>query len=210
MKLKVYTADGSSASEKEFDAIREFEGDKGLLALKQAVLALQANRRQGTVSTKTMGTVSGTGKKPFRQKGSGTARQGTRRAPQMRGGAVAMGPQPRDWSQKVNKKARKVALQRALFDRVVDGDIDVIERFEAPEKPKTKEFNAIVNRIAPKGNVLVVDDAWADTVALSARNIGRLEVTSAATLNCHDLCLYDKFIITEQGLNKVLDRANAR
>jgi len=142
MKIKFFSADGSSTSEKDFP-IPQFEGDKGLQALKQVILAIQANQRQGTVSTKTRSTVHGTGKKPFRQKGSGTARQGSKVAPQHYHGSVAHGPQPRDFSQRVNKKMRQMALSRALFDRVVDGEVSVIEKWEVADR-KTKLFNELV------------------------------------------------------------------
>ncbi|NBB79465.1 MAG: 50S ribosomal protein L4, partial [Verrucomicrobia bacterium] len=106
MKLKVYTADGTASEEKDFAQFPVFEGDKGVAALRQVILAHQANARQGNASTKTRAEVRGSGKKLFRQKGSGTARQGSRRVPHQRHGGVAHGPRPRDFSQKINRKMK--------------------------------------------------------------------------------------------------------
>jgi len=206
MKIKFFSADGSSASEKEFP-IPQFEGDKGLQALKQVILAVQANQRQGTVSTKTRSTVHGTGKKPFRQKGSGTARQGSKVGPQHYHGSVAHGPQPRDFSQRVNRKMRNVALSRALFDRVVDGEVAVIEKWDVAER-KTRLFNDLLGKVAPDGKVLVLDDSWSDQNILAARNIQRLEVNEASDVNAFDLSNYDQVIFSEKGLERLLTRLN--
>lgn len=206
MKLKVYTSDGASSSEKDY-AIPQFEGDKGVQALKQVVLAIQANRRLGTVSTKTRANVHGTAKKPFRQKGSGIARQGTKVGTQHYHGSVAHGPQPHDWSQKINKKMKTLALQRALFERAAEGDVTVIEKWEVAEK-KTKLFNSVVTAIAPKGRVLVVDDSWSDQSLLAARNVSRLEVDEASDINALHLCDYDAIIVSEKGIEKLLTRVN--
>jgi large subunit ribosomal protein L4 len=207
MKLKVYTSDGASSSEKDY-AIPTFEGDKGIQALKQVVLAYQANQRLGTVSTKTYGTVHGTGKKPFRQKGTGIARQGSRKGPQHYHGAVAHGPQPRDWSQKINKKMKTLALQRAFFERAAEGDVAVIEKWDIAGEKKTKQFNTVVTAIAPKGRVLVVDDSWSDQSILAARNVSRLEVDEASDINALHLCDYDVIIVSEKGIEKLLTRVN--
>lgn len=204
MKLKVYTADGASSEEKDY-AIPEFEGEKGIQALKQVILAYMANQRQGTVSTKTRANVHGTSKKPFRQKGTGMARQGSKVGPQHYHGSVAHGPQPRDWSQKINKKMRQLALRRALFDRVVDGDFSVIEKWDVADR-KTKLFESIVTSIAPTGKVLVVDDSWNDQCVLAARNVKRLAVNEASDINALDLSRYDSIIVSEKGMDKLLNR----
>ena len=176
-------------------------------ALKQVVLAHLANRRQGTVSTKTRSTVHGTGKKPFRQKGSGTARQGTKVGTQHYHGSVAHGPQPRDWSQRLNRKMKRLALRRALFERAVDGEVAVIEKWEVTEQ-KTKAFSSVLTHIAPRGKVLVLDDAWADATILAARNLARVEITEASDVNALDFCHHDTIIVTEKGLETILARAN--
>lgn len=204
MKLKVYTSDGGNSKKKEF-AIPEFEGDKGLYALKQTVIAYQANQRLGCASTKTRGEVRGSGKKPWRQKGTGMARAGSRRSPIWRGGGITFGPRIRDYSQQINKKVKTLAFQRAIFDRVVDGDVGVIERIEISE-PKTKLLNGIIEKIAPQGSVLVVDDNFSDPAKLAARNIERVAITEADTVNAFDFTHYDKIILSTKGIEKVLIR----
>ena len=204
MKLKVYTSDGGNSKKKEF-AIPEFEGDKGLYALKQTVIAYQANQRLGCASTKTRGEVRGSGKKPWRQKGTGMARAGSRRSPIWRGGGITFGPRIRDYSQQINKKVKTLAFQRAIFDRVVDGDVGVIERIEISE-PKTKLLNGIIEKIAPQGSVLVVDDNFSDPAKLAERNIERVAITEADTVNAFDFTHYDKIILSTKGIEKVLIR----
>ncbi|MDR2845235.1 MAG: 50S ribosomal protein L4 [Puniceicoccales bacterium] len=208
MKLKVYTADGSNFAEKEFDAFPKLEDGKGAALLKQTVIAYQANKRQGTSKTKDYGEVAGSGKKILRQKGSGGSRHGDKRAPQLYKGGVVFGPRPRDWSKTITASARKLALQRALIDIATDGGLNVIERFEVAQ-PKTKLFSAVIDRISPAGKVLIVDAAWADNSVLAARNVERVTITDATTLNALDLVRYQQVLISEQGLQKVLERANA-
>jgi large subunit ribosomal protein L4 len=205
MKLKVFSSDGENTSEKDF-AIPSFDGDKGLKALRQVLLSYLANKRQGTHSTKTSSTVHGTGKKPFRQKGTGQARQGARNRNQHYHGAVTHGPHPRDYSQKISKKLKRLAFSRALFDRAVAGEVEVIERFEVAE-PKTRLFNQLLTRIQGGARkVLIVDDSWAHNTLLAARNIERLSLQEASDLNALDLAQYDKIIISEKGIDKVLNR----
>lgn len=206
MKLKYHSTDVSTTTEKEF-AIPTFEGDKGLFALRQVIIAYQANERLGTHSTLNHRTVSGTGKKPFNQKGTGRSRQGSRIGNQHYHGGVYKGPKPRDYSQKINKKMKTLAFQRALFDRASTGDIEVIAAFEVAQ-PKTKLFVDIVDRLQPAGKVLIVDDAWAENTALAGRNIERLSMCEAASLNALDLCQYKKIVLSEKGINTVLARAN--
>jgi large subunit ribosomal protein L4 len=213
MKLKVYTSDGANFAEKDFASFPSFEGDKGVALLKQTVVAYQANLRQGTSKTKNYGEVAGSGKKYLRQKGSGGSRHGDKRAPQLYKGGVVFGPRPRDWSKTITAKARKLALARALFDLANSGGLNVIERLEVAEA-KTKLFNAIVEKVAPtpekgKGNILLVDVAWGETTALAARNIKRVYVTDAASLNALDLVRFNQVLISEQGLQQVLARATA-
>ncbi|MCH2154559.1 MAG: 50S ribosomal protein L4 [Opitutales bacterium] len=205
MKFKLYSADGSSASEKEINEFPEFEGNKGLAALRQVVIAHQANKRQGNASTKTRAEVAGTGKKPFRQKGTGGARQGTRRAPQHYKGGVAFGPKPRDYSQKINRKLKTLAFGRALFDRASAGELDLIEKWEVTEA-KTKLFKGILSNIGAEGKTLVVDDAFGDKEVLAARNLEKVAITNASQVNALDLVRYDQIIISEQGMATLLSR----
>lgn len=208
MKLKVYSKDGAEVGEKDY-ALPEFEGTRGLQALRQVVIATQANQRQGTVKTKTRAEVSGSGKKPFRQKGTGMARQGSRRSPLWRKGGVVFGPRPRDYSQKVNKKVRRLAFQRALFDSATGGGLHVIESWEVAE-PKTKLFDALIGKIVPSGKVLVIDEEFSDTTALSARNLERVYIGEQSDISATDLLRFKQIVISEKGLEGLLARANGK
>jgi large subunit ribosomal protein L4 len=205
MKFKVYTPDGSSTSEKEVAEWPVLEGDKGVQALRQYVLAVRNNQRQGNACTKTRSEVSGTGKKPFKQKGTGGARQGSRRSVIWRKGGVVFGPRPRDFSEKVNRKVKLLALERALFERATDGRVDLIQCFDCAEI-KTKLMNQVLERIAPEGKVLLIDDAFDSKVVLSARNIERVGMVDPTTLNALDLLSYQRIIITEKGTDTLIAR----
>ncbi len=205
MKLKVYTVDGSSCAEKEF-ALPQLEEGKGVAALKQAIVAYQANLRQGSAKTKDYGEVAGSGKKQGPQKGSGGARHGDKRAPQLYKGGVVFGPRPRDWSKSINAKMKKLAFARALVDLANEGGLSVIERFEAAQ-PKTKIMASVFSKVFPKGKMLIVSEAWDDNTVLSIRNIERVSVTDAATLNALDLVAFDQVLVSEQGLQKIIERA---
>lgn len=207
MKLKVYTSDGSSFVEKEFANIPTFEGVKGVFALKETLVAYQANARQGNASTLDYGHVSGTCRKPFKQKGGGRSRHGTFKSVIHRGGAVVFGPVPRDWSLKTNKKVRQLAFKRALFNKCSAEKIVVIEEFAAPSK-KTKDMVATLSKIFEKGKVLLVDDQFSDEVALASRNIERVAFCETAQLNAFDLTRFDQIIVSGKGFDTVLARAN--
>jgi len=207
MKLRVFTPDGTSSVERDFP-IAEFEGNKGVAALKQVLVAYMANKRQGTVNTLTSSTVHGTGKKPFRQKGTGGARQGSRTRVQHYHGAVSHGPHPRDYSQKIPKRVKRLALERAFYERVRDGEVDVIQCFEAAE-PKTRVMNAVLANIDAKARkILIVDANWEDAVILSARNLARVYMTEASSINALDLSRYDRVVVSENGIKTILARLN--
>lgn len=206
MKLKLFTSDASKSSEKEFN-LPTFEGDKGLQAVKEVVVAHRANARQGTRSTKTRGEVRGGGKKPWAQKGTGRARAGSIRSPLWSGGGVVFGPKPRDFSKKINGKVKALAFSRALFDRATAGDIAVIETF-ASKDAKTKAMNTVVNRIAPKGKVLIVDAPFTTEAQRAARNLGRVTLQEAAKLNTLDLVQYSAIVVSSKALDQIIARAN--
>src|SRR5271169_2073703 len=155
MKIVIKNIEGKQQGELEvkFPLI---EDGKGTQAVHDAVTAYRAAQRSGTACTKNVGEVSGSNKKPWRQKGTGRARAGSNRSPLWVGGGVVFGPKPRDYSKKINSKVKALAFSRALFDRASAGEIDVIEHFEI-EPVKTKAVNVIVNRIAPTGKILLVD-----------------------------------------------------
>ncbi len=207
MKLKVYSPDGKTSREEEFSGIPVFEDQKGVQTLKEVIVAIRANMRLGTHCTKTRGEVRGGGKKPFKQKGTGRARAGSTRSPLWGGGGVVFGPKPRDYSKKINARVRKLALQRALFDRASAGEIDVIEAWQVVT-PKTKEFVQIVTRIAPKGKVLIVDAPFSVDAARAARNIQRVSLQEASKLNPLDLAQYKRIIVSSKALETIITRVN--
>jgi large subunit ribosomal protein L4 len=205
MKLKVFSADGASSREQDFDGLPTFEGDRGLQAVKEVIVAINANNRLGTHSTKTRGEVRGGGKKPWRQKGTGRARAGSIRSPLWAGGGVVFGPKPRDYSKKINAKVKALAFSRALFDRASAGEIDVIERFEGS---KTKVVNTVIGLIAPKGKVLVVDAGFTAEATRATRNICRVSLQDASKLNTLDLAQYRKIIVSSAALEKIIARVS--
>jgi len=207
MKLTVFSSDGKTSSQRDFTGLPSFEGDKGLQAVKEVIVAINANNRQGTHSTKTRGEVRGGGKKPWRQKGTGRARAGSIRSPLWVGGGVVFGPKPRDYSKKVNGKVRLLAFSRALFDRAVAGELAVIEAFDS-SSTKTKAINEVVGRIAPAGRVLLVDAPFSESTARASRNIARVSLQEAAKLNTLDLAQHAKIIVSSKALEAILARVN--
>ena len=206
MKLKVYSPDGAQSREADF-GIPTLEGDKGVQAVKEVVVAHQANARLGTHSTKKRGEVRGGGKKPWRQKGTGRARAGSIRSPLWSGGGVVFGPKPRDYTQKINGKVKALAFRRALFDRAAAGELDVIERFEVSPL-KTKSMDQVLSRIAPAGKMLIVDDPFSAEIRRVARNLGRVTLQEAVKLNTLDLCQYRKIVVSTKALEKIIARAS--
>jgi len=207
MKLKVFSSDGKTSREQDFAGLPTFEGDKGLQAVKEVIVAINANNRLGTHSTKTRGEVSGGGKKPWRQKGTGRARAGSTRSPIWVGGGVVFGPKPRDYSKKINSKVKSLAFSRALFDRASAGEVDVIDKWEvAPVK--TKVLNEIITRIAPKGKILIVDHEFTADTARAVCNLARISVQEASALNTLDLAQYKKIIVSSKALETIIARVN--
>lgn len=205
MELKFYSKDGKSSQSKKIEGFTAFEGDKGLDALTQVLVAYQANVRQGNACTKNYAEVRGSGRKIYRQKGTGRARHSSKQSPIHVGGAVVFGPKPRSYNQKINAKVKRLAFQRALFNLASEGNIDLIEAFEVSE-PKTREINSVLEQIQPKGKVLLVDQSFTDNLLLAVRNLERAFVMNASSVNAWDLVRYDRVIITEEGLQLLLNR----
>jgi len=175
----------------------------------QVVVAQQAAARQGTHSTKTRGQVRGGGKKPYRQKGTGWARQGSLRAPQYTGGGVVHGPVPRSYAQRTPKKMKAAALRGALSDRLRHGRVLVVSAFVDGDAPKTKDAVAVLtgaigNLIRP---VLVVAHRDDDLTWKSLRNVPRVHVLAEDQLNTYDVLASDHVVFTEQALTAFVDRA---
>jgi len=169
----------------------------------EVVKYIQAQRRAGTASTKTRGMVRGGGKKPYRQKGTGRARQGSRRSPVWRGGAVLFGPSPKDWSYRINKKLKQSALRAAITVRRREGHLIVVDKFDLPEI-KTKYMQAMLEELDVT-NALIVDLAPGQVLVRSARNIPFINVVDVSRLNVYDILLHEHLIITkaaQQALEK--------
>ncbi len=178
-----------------------FDVQTNVPLIHQVVVAQLAAARQGTQSTKRHGEVSGTGKKPFKQKGTGRARQGSLRAPQMRGGYVTHGPKPRDYDQRTPKKMIAAAVKGALSDRARNNRLHVIDAFALGDKPSTKSAQAIIAKLTGRRNVLVVLDRSDDVSYKSLRNIQNLHVLPVDQLNAYDVLLSDDVIFTKSALD---------
>ena len=173
------------------------------VVLHDAIVLSMANSRQGTHSTKTRAEVSGGGRKPWRQKGTGNARQGSIRAVQWRKGGIAFGPKPRDYSKKQNRKERRLALKSALTYKVRDNEIVVLESIKF-ETNKTKEMVNLLNKLELANNkVLLVVSELDDNVCLSSRNLGNVKVVLPEEVNTYDVVNSDKMVITETALKKL-------
>ncbi len=205
MKFKVYNSDGTFSREADIADIPTFDGDKGLQAVKDVVVAQAANARLGTHSTLTRGEVRGGGKKPWRQKGTGRARAGSSRSPLWSGGGVVFGPKPRDYSKKINAKVKALAFQRAFFDRATAGEVEIIEKLEVANG-KTKNLNGALGRILAQGRILLVDARFEPTSSRAARNLARVATAEAANLNVTELCRYDRILLTSSAMDTVVGR----
>ena len=178
-----------------------FDVQTNVPLIHQVVVAQQAAARQGTASTKRHGEVSGTGKKPFKQKGTGRARQGSLRAPQMRGGYVTHGPKPRDYDQRTPKKMKAAAVRGAVSDRARNGRLHVINEFAIGQTPSTKAAAAILAQLTQRRNVLIVLDRTDDLSYKSLRNIQGVHVLPVDQLNAYDILLSDDLVFTKAALD---------
>ncbi|MEV6928249.1 50S ribosomal protein L4 [Dactylosporangium sp. NPDC051485] len=181
-----------------------FDTQASIPLMHQVVVAQLNAARQGTHKAKTRGEVAGGGKKPYKQKGTGRARQGSIRAPQFTGGGVVHGPVPRDYSQRVNKKMKAAALRGALSDRARDGRIHVVETFVEGDTPKTKGALAVLRGITEARRVLVVLARDDEANWLSLRNEQSVHLLVADQLNTHDVLVADQVVFTTAALNEFL------
>jgi large subunit ribosomal protein L4 len=202
MSATVFTAD--EAMKAQIDLITDPE--KGRQAVHDVVVALRANRRRGTASTKTKAEVNLSGAKPWRQKGTGRARAGYKSSPVWVGGGVAFGPHPRDYSKKVPKKVKALAFRKALSERVLAGDVLLVDAFAVTEA-KTKQFLALVTETA--GNVrkiLIIGAGFDDKTYLAARNVKNTLLARAADVNTEQLLAFDKVVVTKDALAPLSER----
>ena len=199
-KVSVYNIEGSQVGEIELnDSVFGVEVNEHLVHM--AVVAHLAAKRQGTQSAKTRSEVSGGGKKPWRQKGTGHARQGSTRAPQWTGGGVVFAPKPRKYEIKLNKKERRFALKSALTSRVAENKIVVLDALNFDEI-KTKNFKAVMDNLKVS-KALVVMAEKNDNVVLSARNIPSVKTALTNTINVYDILKYDTLVVTKDAVNAI-------
>ena len=199
-KVSVLNMEGKQVDEIELnDAVFGVEVKENLVH--QAVLSQLANNRQGTQKAKTRSEVSGGGRKPWRQKGTGHARQGSTRAPQWTGGGIVFAPKPRDYSFKMNKKEKRIALLSALSSKVAESKIVVLDEFKLDEI-KTKKFVEVMNNLKVE-NALVVLEGENKNVVLSGRNIPSVKVTATNEINTYDVLKYTTLVVTKAAVEKL-------
>lgn len=181
------------------------ESGKGTQAVHDVVVALQAARRSGSANSKTKAEVNRSGRKPWRQKGTGRARAGSAGSPVWVGGGVVFGPKPRDYSKKVPKSVKRLALRKALTARITMGDVLVVDTFLVSE-PKTKTFVSLLKGHTPEEKVLILSDAFDLNTFRAARNVQPALLLNARDVNTEQLLAYRKILITEKGLSQLAER----
>ena len=201
MKLAIKDTKGKDQGELEvkFPLI---ENGKGTQAVHDVVVAYQAAQRMGTACTKTMGEVAGTGKKPWRQKGTGRARAGSFQSPLWRGGGVVFGPKPRDFAKKVSRKTRQLALRKALSERLRAGDVVVLDELKLGS-PKTKEFLGVLSALEITGSTLFVGQARDKNLALASRNVPNVSLATGDSLSTYDVLRPNKLVFTRGAFEQV-------
>lgn len=200
MAAKILTVEAAKAAK-----IEVVENGRYSQVVHDAVVALQANRRSGTASVKTKATVSGSGAKPWRQKGTGRARAGYKSSPVWVGGGVVFGPHPHDYSKKLSKTAKRIALRKALSERIKGGDVFIVDSFVVGQ-PKTKQFVAALNGITKEAKTLVVSASFDETTYLAARNVQPTLLMTASEVNTEQLLNFRKIVVTNDGLAQLAER----
>lgn len=200
MSATVLTIEAAKAA--NIDVI---ENGRGTQAVHDVVVALRANRRSGTACTKTKGEVALSGAKPWRQKGTGRARAGYKSSPVWVGGGVVFGPKPRDYSKKVTKSVRRLALRKALSSRIVGGDVLVVDSF-AIANPKTKEFVAWVKENVGVEKALIISTGFDENTFKAARNVQPTRLITSAEVNTEHLLAFKKIVITKDALAQLAER----
>ena len=205
LKLDVHTSEGKTNGSVDLPA-EIFDTEASIALMHQVVNAQLAAARQGTHKTKTRGEVRGGGRKPFRQKGTGRARQGSIRAPHYTGGGTVHGPQPRDYAQRTPKKMIKAALFGALSDRARNERIHVIEELVPGQKPSTKSAKAFLESLTERDNVLLVIGREDINARRSANNLPNVQILDAGQLNTYDVLKSDDVVFTASGLDAFLGK----
>lgn len=201
MKLTIKDTQGNNQGELEvkFPLI---EDGKGTQAVHDAVVAYMAAQRMGTACTKTMGEVAGTGKKPWRQKGTGRARAGSFASPLWRGGGVVFGPKPRDFGKKISRKTKQLALRKAISERLRAGDVLVVDDLKLAS-PRTKDFLAVLTALDVNGTTLVVSQGMDKNLTLATRNVPFVDITTSDVLTTYQVLRSDKLVFTRGAFEQV-------
>jgi len=201
MKLTIKDTKGNNQGELEvkFPLI---EDGKGTQAVHDVVVAYRAAQRMGTACTKNVGEVAGTNKKPWRQKGTGRARAGSFQSPLWRGGGVVFGPKPRDFTKKVSRNTRQLALRKALSERLKAGDVVLIDDLKLGSQ-KTKEFTGVLKALELKGTTLIVAQGVDKNLTLASRNVPNVELTTGDLLNTYDVLRSDKLVFTRSAFEQL-------
>jgi large subunit ribosomal protein L4 len=204
MKLTVKDMTGKDQGELEvkFPLI---ENGMGTEAVQQTVVAYRAAQRMGTACTKNVGEVAGTNKKPWRQKGTGRARAGSFQSPLWRGGGVVFGPKPRDFTKKISRSTRQLALRKALSERLKAGDVLVVDDLKLTS-PKTREFIGVLNALQLQGTTLIVSHGVDKNLLLASRNVPGVELTTGDSLNTYQVLRSDKLVFTRGAFENVEQR----
>ncbi|MCH9722829.1 MAG: 50S ribosomal protein L4 [Actinomycetia bacterium] len=209
VKIDVHSPDGSKDGSVELPA-ELFDVEANIALMHQVVTAQLAAARQGTHATKTRAMVRGGGRKPYRQKGTGRARQGSTRAPQFTGGGVVHGPQPRDYSQRTPKKMIAAALRGALSDRARNARIHAVTELVAGQTPSTKSAKSFLGTLTDRRRVLVVIGRTDDVGYRSVRNLPGVHVISPDQLNTYDVLKADDVVFSVEALNAYIERSSAK
>jgi large subunit ribosomal protein L4 len=202
MKATILTLEAAKAG-----GLPVIENGKGTQAVHDVVVAMRAARRSGTASTKTKEDVNLSGAKPWRQKGTGRARAGYKSSPVWVGGGVVFGPHPRDYTKKVTRSVKRLALRKALSSRIKAGDVLLVDSFSIAE-PKTKSFLSFLAGITPESKVLIVGKEFDQNTYLSARNVGRVQLMTAAEVNTEQLLGFKKVVLTNSALEQLVERTS--
>jgi large subunit ribosomal protein L4 len=200
MSAKTFTAEDAQSAN-----LVLVGAEKGRQAVHDLVTAYRANRRTGSANTKTRGEVSGNNKKIYKQKGTGNARHGDKRAPIFVGGGVVFGPRPRDYSKKVPKTVRKLALRRTLGDLISAGKLKTVDTFSIADG-KTKSFIAALDALAPLGKILVVGNSFDEPTYLAARNVGYAQLVTGSDVNVEQLLLANTVILVGDAVQTLAAR----
>ncbi len=206
MKISIKNLDGKSAGELEVK-FALIENGRGTQAVHDAVTAYRAAQRSGTACTKTAGEVAGTNRKPWKQKGTGRARAGSFQSPIWVGGGVVFGPKPRDFTKKISKKTKALALRKALSERLKMGDVVIVDDLKLASA-KTKDFVKVIDTLELTGTTLIVSGEENANLTRAARNICGVTLTTGDSLNTYDVLRPDKLLFTKSAFETVEARLN--